>query len=205
MNKQAVLTIVLLSVAGYSYAEEKQQEAVTVTFEVRVDKDIVADVVEAAKEDAKALKEKYETVCGIEVVRSVVTQNTKEEEITRSCSSSCSCKCKSCSSGSCCKCRSVQIEDEACCQEHQISVETRAGCEACQKIKEGNARKREQATRHIQEELACASCSTIIEKCESCGNVSEEFRCACGKPKTQDGEDLTRCNCGKPKPSDVQQ
>jgi hypothetical protein len=209
MTKQAVMIGALLSISGHSYAEEAIQESVQVTVEIRVNKDAAEEVVAEAKKDAKALEAKYEPVCGINAVRTVVTRGTQEEQITKSCSSSCKCKCKSCSSGSCCKCKSVQIDDACTCEEHRAEG-SRAVCEACQKIKEGNELKRkkqqerelqQQQKRSLKEDHEFCNCQIVQEKCADCGQVNSEFRCNCGKPR-QNPEEVVRCNCGgKPKPS----
>ena len=224
MNKQAVMVVALLSVTGYGYAEEQiaQDEAVQVTLEVRVNKEIADKVVAEAKEDAKALKEKYDSVCGIDAVRTVVKRGGKaEEEITRSCSSSCRCSCSSCSNGRCCSCRSVQIDDACSCEAQQNAEGTRAVCEACEKIKQGNERKR-QRQRELQQQQQqnksvhntlkenneVCNCEIVHEKCKDCGNVTSEFRCACGRPRPPQAaeEEIVRCNCGgnRPRPDTEQ-
>ncbi|TET34302.1 hypothetical protein E3J61_02995 [Candidatus Dependentiae bacterium] len=217
MNKQAVIAIAVLGLTGYSYAEERiENEAVQVTLEVRVDKDIADEVVAEAKKDASILKEKYDSVCGIDAVRTVVKRGIKkEEEITRSCSSSCKCKCKckSCSNGRCCNCRSVTIDDACSCEAQPDAEGTRAVCEACEKIKEGNERKRQRqrelqqqqqnkSVRTLKENNEFCDCQIVHQKCPDCGNETSEFRCACGRPNPTGAEDAVRCNCGsnKPKP-----
>ncbi len=255
MNKQAVIAVALLSVTGYGYAEEQiaQDEAVQVTLEVRVNKEIADKVVAEAKEDAKALKEKYDSVCGIDAVRTVVKRGGKaeeeitrscssscrcscsscssgrcccrsvesaeetsikrsvkeEKEITRSCSSSCRCSCSSCSNGRCCSCRSVQIDDACSCEAQQNAEGTRAVCEACEKIKQGNERKRElqqqqqqnKSVHTLKENNEVCNCEIVHEKCKDCGNVTSEFRCACGRPRPpQAAEEVVRCNCGGNRP-----
>ena len=213
MNKQAVLAVALLSVTGYSYAEEQvaKDEAVQVTLEVRVNKDMVDEVVAEAKKDAEALEKKYEPVCGIDAVRTMVKRGvTEEEEVTRKCG--CKCKCNKCTSGSCCKCKSVRTlkeVDEACtCEEQQGAEGTRAGCPACELIKQGNELKRQRqrerelqqqqqkkSVRSLKEDSEFCDCQIIHEKCEDCGNEKAEFRCNCGKPRPQGAEEVVRCNC----------
>jgi len=213
MNKQVVMAIAVLSVAGYSYAEETvaQEEAVQVTLEVRVNKDIADKVVAEAQEDAKALREKYEPVCGIDAVQTVVKRGVKEEEVTRGCcNKNCKCTCKKCCNGKCCgSCKSVQIEDDCLCEEHKGAEGSRSACEACDKIKEGNQRKREQqqnkSVRSLKDDAEFCHCEIVHEKCPDCGNVTNEFRCNCGKPKAQDIEEVVRCNCGKTKTNDAEQ
>ncbi len=213
MNKQAVIAIAVLGLTGYSYAEERiENEAVQVTLEVRVDKDMADEVVAEVKKDACILKEKYDSVCGIDAVRTVVKRGIKkEEEITRSCSSSCKCKCKSCSNGRCCNCRSVTIDDACSCEAQPDAEGTRAVCEACEKIKEGNERKRQRqrelqqqqnkSVRTLKENNEFCDCQIVHQKCPDCGNETSEFRCACGKPKPIGAEDVVRCNCGGNKPN----
>lgn len=214
MNKQAVITIALLGITGYSYAEKQvtPDEAVQVTLEVRVNKEIADKVVAEAKEDAKALKEKYDSICGIDAVRTVVKRGVKaEEEITRSCSSNCRCSCSSCSSGRCC-CRSVTIDDACTCKAQQDAEGTRAVCEACEKIKEGNERQRElqqqqqnKSVHTLKEDNKFCDCQIVHQKCPDCGNETSEFRCACGRPE-QNAEEVVRCNCGgnRPRPDTEQ-
>ena len=162
MNKQAILAVALLSITGYSWAKDHTtKESVQITLKVSIDNDLFAEVLKEVQEDAKALVEKYEPICGINAVQTEVKRGGQEEQVTKSCG--CSCKCKSCSSGSCCKCKSVRSlnEDEFC--NCQITQEK---CSDCGKV---------------TEELRC-----------NCGKPKphdvEVDRCACGKqkPKTQD-------------------
>ena len=206
MNKHTVIAVALLGVTGYSFAEEpKESESkvkVIMTSEIRVDQDMADDVVAEAKKDASALKEKYEPVCGINAVETCVKRSASEEEITKSCSSSCRCSCSSCSSGRCCSCRSVKLDDACSCQDGEG---TRAVCEACEKIKEGNERKR-QRQRELQQQQQTKSvrslnddefcnCEIIHEKCPDCGKVTEEFRCNCGRPRPSADVEVDRCPC----------
>lgn len=171
MNKQAVIAIALLGLTGYSYAEERiENEAVQVTLEVRVDKDMADEVVAEAKKDASVLKEKYDSVCGIDAVRTVVKRGVKEEEITRSCSSSCKCKCKSCSSGSCCKCRSVESAEKS--------------------VIKRSVKEEEEVTRSCGCSCKCSKCSN--GRCCNCKSVTIDDACSCEAQQDAEG---TRAVC----------
>jgi len=170
MNKQAVIAIALLGLTGYSYAEERiENEAVQVTLEVRVDKDMADEVVAEAKKDASVLKEKYDSVCGIDAVRTVVKRSAKaEEEITRSCGSSCRCSgsCSSCSSGRCC-CRSVESAKEG--EEEVVTKSCSSSCRCSS---------------------SCSSCSS--GRCCSCRSVTIDDACSCEAQPDAEG---TRAVC----------
>lgn len=215
MNKQAVMAVALLAVTGYAWAgEQSTKESVQITLKLRVDRDLFKEVLNEVKEDAKALEEKYAPVCGIDEVRTAITQNAQEEQqVTKSCG--CSCKCKSCSSGSCCKCKSVGAlnETEFCTCASQVekcidcgkpTEEVRCACgKPKQKGEEtidrcGCNKPKQKSVRAIQETEYC-NCQIVQEKCPDCGKVTEEFRCACGKPKQKEAE-VDRCACSnKPK------
>ena len=141
MNKLAIITISLLSICGYSYADDSQankEKAVEMTMTVRADRDLKDAVVREAREDAKALVEKYEEVCGADNVEVSVDRSKKDSSIkrsadteqTKSCSRcSCSCSnCTSCSNCSCCRSTDLEKSDDS---EKQMVAEDAATIDRC--------------------------------------------------------------------------
>ncbi len=183
MNKCAIITLSLLGISSYCLADnqeiKKQDDSVEVvmTTKIRADKDMKEAVAREIAEDARALVEKYEVVCGIANVKVSVEQEhnssikSESSDVTRKCKCKCKCNCGTCSSSNCCRCSSC-------------------GCCSCR-------------SGELEKEELC-SCIMEATRCTDCGKLVEELNCACGKPKPKDIE-IDRCACGKPKAVEVDQ